>query len=244
MSSTSTFKKTNMTAAEMIPDHSNPHHDPRYWCLPPVRDRPSEAAKTGKYPVYLVVQGRIVGVWHNWQDGGGSDEGCVREWQEHCALGGHPHVADPTLLRENDGAFVGLTELVEALPAVPPTAVPPTKGAGLGRGRMVNEELQADLQKYCMPDLSGYTPSTVSSVSSTASSVSTSSSVKKARWNAVPHSARYYAIWRGGIVFTERSLAKQAFREAESAEGQAQVISTHDFEEAKAYSEGVYWISD
>jgi hypothetical protein len=55
--------KTNMTTAEMIPD---PAHNPQFWCLPPVRDRPSSV---GRYPMYLVSQGRQVGVWHNWYVG-------------------------------------------------------------------------------------------------------------------------------------------------------------------------------
>jgi hypothetical protein len=59
--------KTNMTAAEMVPDHANPAHDPRFWCLPPVRDRPTNTA--GRYPMYLVSQGWQVGVWHHWYVG-------------------------------------------------------------------------------------------------------------------------------------------------------------------------------
>jgi hypothetical protein len=56
---------TNMSAAEMIPDNENPAHDPRYWCLPPVRDE-RNAKPQGGYPMYLVTQGRSVEVWHNW----------------------------------------------------------------------------------------------------------------------------------------------------------------------------------
>ncbi|KAJ7432956.1 hypothetical protein B0H11DRAFT_2259903 [Mycena galericulata] len=235
------LQKTHMTAAEMIPDDLNPLHDRRYWCLPPVCDRPSEAGNTGRFPVYLVGQGRIVGIWHNWtavesmvtgfpggsQRGHQSQEGCVREWQVHCALGVHPHPADPVCSPE------GRESLREATP------IPAGKG-GLGVGRSVEAGLQAALQKHCMPDLSGYTqsPSSTSTASSSGKSKSTSS------WKRVPHSARYYAIWSGGAVFTERALAKEAFREAENRGGQAQVLSTHDFEEARAYSEGVYWISD
>lgn len=55
---------TNMTINEMIPDRTNPAHDPRFWCLPPVRDSPN--GKPGRFPMYLVSQGRKVGVWHNW----------------------------------------------------------------------------------------------------------------------------------------------------------------------------------
>jgi hypothetical protein len=60
-----TLPPTNMTAEEMIPDTVNPAHDPKFWCLPPVRDQPSEYHKN-RFPMYLVTQGRAVGVWHNW----------------------------------------------------------------------------------------------------------------------------------------------------------------------------------
>jgi hypothetical protein len=56
---------TTMTAEEMVPDTQNPDHDPQYWCLPPVRDEPIGGQRCG-YPMYLVTQGRSVGVWHNW----------------------------------------------------------------------------------------------------------------------------------------------------------------------------------
>ncbi|KAJ7806240.1 hypothetical protein B0H14DRAFT_3484228 [Mycena olivaceomarginata] len=56
---------TNMTSTDMIPELDNTAHDPRFWCLPPVRDESSEAG-TGNFPMYLVTQGRSVGVWHNW----------------------------------------------------------------------------------------------------------------------------------------------------------------------------------
>jgi hypothetical protein len=56
---------TNMTVGEMIPDTLNPAHDPKFWCLPPVRDAPSEHRRKG-YRMYLVSQGRAVGVWYNW----------------------------------------------------------------------------------------------------------------------------------------------------------------------------------
>jgi hypothetical protein len=59
---------TNMSVEDMVPDTANPAHDPRFWCLPPVRDKPSERdiGKQGKFPLYLVTQGQLVGVWHNW----------------------------------------------------------------------------------------------------------------------------------------------------------------------------------
>ncbi|KAJ7817253.1 hypothetical protein B0H14DRAFT_3474731 [Mycena olivaceomarginata] len=54
-----TLPPTNMTAEEMIPDTLNPTHDLKFWCLPPVRDQASER-QNGRYPMYLVTQGRTV----------------------------------------------------------------------------------------------------------------------------------------------------------------------------------------
>lgn len=51
----------------MIPDTLNPDHDPRFWCLPPLRDEETQDRRyAGGYPFYLVPQGRKVGVWRNW----------------------------------------------------------------------------------------------------------------------------------------------------------------------------------
>ncbi|KAF8210710.1 hypothetical protein K438DRAFT_1808082 [Mycena galopus ATCC 62051] len=100
---------TNMTAEEMVPDDQNPDHDPHYWCLPPVRDESSGRQSEG-YPMYLVTQGRSVGVWHNWTvvnavvsgHSGGAQRGhhtmasCIAEWQQHCVLGVHPHPPAPS----------------------------------------------------------------------------------------------------------------------------------------------------
>jgi hypothetical protein len=61
-----TLPPSNMTEDEMVPDTLDPTHDPRYWCLPPQRDEPSEETPRGNFPMYLVTQGRKVGVWHDW----------------------------------------------------------------------------------------------------------------------------------------------------------------------------------
>ncbi|KAJ7767525.1 hypothetical protein DFH07DRAFT_769620 [Mycena maculata] len=130
--------KTNITAAEVIPDTANPDHDPRFWCLPPVRDNPSE--------------GRVVGIWHNWtvvdamvsgfpggaQRGHHTRDGCVHEWQEHCALGLHPHPMDPRL-----SAAARATE--ESTPATTAQAPGSNVRRPLGQGRPVDAALQADL---------------------------------------------------------------------------------------------------
>ncbi|KAJ7026603.1 hypothetical protein C8F04DRAFT_1267978 [Mycena alexandri] len=54
-----------MPASTWIPDTKNPDHDPKFWCLPKIHDTPSDT-KAGGYPLYLITDGREVGVWHNW----------------------------------------------------------------------------------------------------------------------------------------------------------------------------------
>jgi hypothetical protein len=64
---TTTPTKTNMTAAEMVPDMNTTGHDARYWCLPPMREDFDEVVAIGNgYEFHLVSQGRQVGVWKNW----------------------------------------------------------------------------------------------------------------------------------------------------------------------------------
>ncbi|KAJ7446789.1 hypothetical protein FB451DRAFT_1412198 [Mycena latifolia] len=104
--------KTNMTEDEMVPNTCTEGHDPRYWCLPPMRDDPDDVVETsGGYEFHLVTVGHKVGAWRNWtvakamltgypdstHKGHRSYEGCRIEWQEHCKLGLHPHPPDPQL---------------------------------------------------------------------------------------------------------------------------------------------------
>ncbi|KAJ6589550.1 hypothetical protein B0H19DRAFT_1249079 [Mycena capillaripes] len=256
----STVQKTNITAQGMIPDNQNVAHDARYWCLPPIRDTPSEGGG-GNYPFYLVSQGHQVGVWHNWtvvkamvdgypagaQRGHSTMKGCVDEWQLHCALGAHPHPVDPQISR----APAARSE--SRSPTKYSTATAPSQRAndaaahsrGLGKGRPVEPELQKQLQKYCMPNLTkGMVPSTTAStLTSSLSSVSTCSSVSTV-WEEVPPASRYFAIWNGRVVFTSRTEAKSAFLEAEAEGAQPRILSTWNYDEAQDYSEGVYWLSD
>lgn len=50
----------------MIPELENPAHDPRYWCLPPVREDLTVPYSGGGKPLHLVTRGRRVGVFRNW----------------------------------------------------------------------------------------------------------------------------------------------------------------------------------
>ncbi|KAJ7786798.1 hypothetical protein B0H14DRAFT_3506383 [Mycena olivaceomarginata] len=91
---TTTPTKTNMKAAEMVPDTNTAGHDARYWCLPPMREDPDEVVAVGNgYEFHLVSQGRQVGVWKNWT------VAKSMEWQAHCQLGVHPHPVDPNVAK-------------------------------------------------------------------------------------------------------------------------------------------------
>ncbi|KAJ6530770.1 hypothetical protein B0H19DRAFT_1082481 [Mycena capillaripes] len=86
--------------------------------------------------MYLVTQGRRVGVWYNWtivkavvdgypsgaQRGHQTMKSCVAEWQQHCVLGVHPHPMDPALLTTGNGTPRGMT---------PPAAISRSPSPGL-----------------------------------------------------------------------------------------------------------------
>ncbi|KAJ6528205.1 hypothetical protein B0H19DRAFT_1274999 [Mycena capillaripes] len=243
----STLLRTNMTIDEMVPDTVNPAHNPRFWCLPPIRDEPSEGGNRGNFPMYLVTQGKAVGIWHNWtvvkamvsghpsgaQHGHQTQEGCVVEWQEHCALGVHPHLADPQRASGQGSAR----------PQIVATSGPPKS-----RGRLPSPDLQKQLQMYCMPDLSRLTldrdetTDSVSSESNVPVSSTSAMSVAATTWVAVPRSARYYAIWGGRVVYTNRAKAKAAFLVAEAEGTKPKILSTAEYDEAQDFSESVYYI--
>ncbi|KAJ7136479.1 hypothetical protein C8R43DRAFT_955705 [Mycena crocata] len=212
---------TNLPAEEMIPDTSNPAHDPRYWCLPPVREKESAGDGSGRFKMYLVTQGRSVGVWRSWtivkalvdcypsgaQRGHNSMRGCIEEWQMHCPFGVHPHPIDPNVL--------------------------------IARG------LGTRSPSLTLPSASTAPP--ISPVSSAAplrmSSLSTESTVTES-WAAVPENVRYFAIWQQGVVYGDRQEAKTAFLKAQARGGKHQVLSTSWYDEAQAFSEGIHWIAD
>ncbi|KAJ7165778.1 hypothetical protein C8R46DRAFT_1219565 [Mycena filopes] len=222
-----------MTAEEMIPDTLNPAHDPRFWCLPPVRDQASETrSRKGKgYPMYLVAQGRRVGIWKNWTAaeaavtgfpsaayrGHATVDSCIEEWQVHCQLGLHPHPPCPT-------------------PTPSITAANPdiANSAALALGRLT-------LGTASGPSKTRRAPSWTSSVTS---ALSTMSSVISSDWDDTPEIARYFALWRGQIVHTQRERARADFMAAEAKGVKPRVLSTSLYEEAQAFAEGVHWVDD
>ncbi|KAJ7711945.1 hypothetical protein B0H14DRAFT_3524242 [Mycena olivaceomarginata] len=202
-----------MTKAEMIPDRENPAHNPAFWCLPPVRDAPTGG---GRFPMYLVTQGKSVGIWHNWtvvkamvsghpsgaQRGHQTMEDCVAEWQTHCLLGVRPH--------------------------------PPAANFGSDRAGPRGEDggnLELDLTGLSLDEIS------------TITSASTVSSVPADSSTGVPASARYFALWGGRIVYTDRAEVRNTFLEREAAGAKPSMLSSADYDEVQAFCESIHWIS-
>ncbi|KAF8208328.1 hypothetical protein K438DRAFT_1961821 [Mycena galopus ATCC 62051] len=89
---------TNMRADEVIMDTRSEGQDTRYYCLPPFHGNAEREARK----FYLVSQGRVVGVFDDWQAGGKGDHRTYKSmdesivaWQGLCRLGLHPHPVDP-----------------------------------------------------------------------------------------------------------------------------------------------------
>ncbi|KAJ7464940.1 hypothetical protein B0H11DRAFT_2240369 [Mycena galericulata] len=105
---------TNLPLEDLVMDDRG-LKDPRYYCLPPFRgDRTRKAVVRvgGGYPLHLVGQGHIVGVFNDWVEAKASlsgypnnsnqgchtEEECIEVWQRLCVLGVHPHPVDPAFL--------------------------------------------------------------------------------------------------------------------------------------------------
>ncbi|KAJ7707078.1 hypothetical protein B0H16DRAFT_1746637 [Mycena metata] len=237
MSNRNTLELTNMTAADVIPNTLNPAHDSRYWCVARMHDTASERMPGGSYPMYLVTQGRKVGIWNNWTAaeamvteypsagyrGHHTVEGCVQEWQAHCQLGVHPHPAapaEPAAPDEQQGEDGALSLALAQLTIESPAAAATEAGSS-------------------MPSTSSDSSSDNSSPSSVTSERTSSASTV-----VLPQGGRYFAIWRGGVVHTERARARADFLVAEANGERPRALSTVIYDEAQAFSEGVYWVPD
>jgi hypothetical protein len=159
-------------------------------------------------------------------------EGCVAEWQEHCLLGVHPHPADPErgdTVRSPSPAPATTTVLTGTAP--PTSAIRANAGPPRNRARRVDSSMQAQLyvqfhggaepvrittayhrQQFCMPDLArltlGKEPEETAEdceyMRSGSDSVSSVSSVTATTWAEVPVIARYFSLWGGRIVYSDR----------------------------------------
>ncbi|KAJ7875002.1 hypothetical protein B0H14DRAFT_2569032 [Mycena olivaceomarginata] len=209
---------------------------PRYWCLPPVRDKRS-AEPRGGYPMYLVTQGRRVGVWHNWpwaadiQQGRSMATTCWKAVSTNgrsIALGVHPHAAAPPQRKQR-----GSTTVAATATRVSPSVI---SGPPCSRGRQVELGLQAQLQEFCITNLDALSLGSAAETTS-ASTPSNVSSVTVTMWVAVPPVAQYFALWGGRIVYTDCGDAKAAFLKAQAAGTKPRILSTTDYDEAQAFSE-------
>ncbi|KAJ7828218.1 hypothetical protein B0H14DRAFT_3466416 [Mycena olivaceomarginata] len=215
-----------MTIDEMVPDRTNPAHDPRFWCLPPVRDSPNGTPRK----MYLVSQGRQVGVWHNCCEGDGQQAsvgaqrrhrtmaGCVAEWQEHCLLGVHPHPANP--VHAGNPPSPAPAPATTTTPSSPISTIQATPGPPRRRGRQVGPAVP----------------------SATQLGVEHVKRLRRPPGLRCLFVARYFALWGGRIVYTDRAQAKLAFLVAEAQGAMPRIVSTPEYDEAQAFSESVYWV--
>ncbi|KAF8174534.1 hypothetical protein K438DRAFT_1771641 [Mycena galopus ATCC 62051] len=107
------LKPTNMKRSEMVPDgRAGRDH---YWCLPPVRDTPAREREVPIGCIWTVAKAML----QNYPGGAvrahENMESCIAEWQEHCALGVHPHPADPATLAQMQIPDVSALSLAEEL---------------------------------------------------------------------------------------------------------------------------------
>ncbi|KAJ7062412.1 hypothetical protein B0H15DRAFT_958826 [Mycena belliarum] len=109
----STLRRINLKDEDVVMDERGVK-DPRYYCLPPFRGRPGATTRSPKkgYPLHLVFQGRVVGLFDSWAEaqaslvgypgnanrGFYSVEDATDAWQGMCTLGVHPHPVDPAFL--------------------------------------------------------------------------------------------------------------------------------------------------
>ncbi|KAJ7105661.1 hypothetical protein C8R44DRAFT_745812 [Mycena epipterygia] len=196
-----------------------------------------DAAQGGGFPLYLVTQGR--------EDGG--------EGPNH-GLPGRRATGTPFSGSLRAGMAAALHSRGSSAPSGSCTRSPRNytvgdsdprerRGASGGTcpaGSFVDHADDHYRQAHCMPRV----PGRGSETTRMSSSVSTSSSVTACSWVEVPAVARYYSIWQGGIIYTERVDAKAEFQSLEAEGGKPRLLSTESYDEAQAFAEGVHWLSD
>ncbi|KAJ7117956.1 hypothetical protein C8R43DRAFT_960460 [Mycena crocata] len=216
------FSKVLLPVDEMLPDNRTPGRDPRFWCLPPMRDEPNLRVPRSQYAFYLVTRGRMVGVWRRWSvaqlmvtgfpdaghKGHDSYESCTAEWQEHCQMGVHPHPADPSLERQG--------KMRESRADV---AAGPSTSQSRDSGRSV-------VRRGSGPRRSLSTPPAHTTI------------VPRGDPPPEPRPVRYFAIWAAEVVYSTSYAARLAFDDAVEDGRTPELLTTDDFEMALAYAAG------
>ncbi|KAJ7109542.1 hypothetical protein C8R43DRAFT_962546 [Mycena crocata] len=181
------FSKVQLPEDDVLPDNRTAGHNPRFWCLPPMRNDVNLEVPRAQYRFYLVTRGRMVGVWRRWSvaqlmttgfpdagyKGHNSYKTCIAEWQEQCRMGVHPHPVDPDVINAQGKRceVVGETSSL-VVAAKPSTATSRRSG---GRGTAPRCSLSTP-------------PSNVSAV--------------VGRDAPKERAPRYFAIWGGEIVYS------------------------------------------
>ncbi|KAJ7712105.1 hypothetical protein B0H16DRAFT_1744531 [Mycena metata] len=125
--------RVNLRTDELIMD-TRGAKDARYYCLPPVYGEPSPTKGGGGYPLHLVAQGHVVGVFHKWVEA-------------KVQLTGFPDSI-------NRG-YHTMEEFVDACGHIKMAAYPAVKREKrediAGQSAPSNSQLLADLKQYCRP---------------------------------------------------------------------------------------------
>ncbi|KAJ7164599.1 hypothetical protein C8R43DRAFT_946414 [Mycena crocata] len=208
---------------DVLPDNRTAGRDPRFWCLPPMRDNVNLEVPRAQYRFYLVTRGRMVGVWRRWSvaqlmttgfpdagyKGHDSYETCIAEWQEQCRMGMHPHPVDPDVVNAQGKRCEVVGETSSLVVAAKPSTATSRRSGGRGT---------APRRSLSMP------PSNVSAV--------------VGRDAPEECALRYFAIWGGEIVYSTSYAAKLAFDEAVEEGNEPELLTTADFNIALAYARG------
>ncbi|KAJ7902913.1 hypothetical protein B0H14DRAFT_3422375 [Mycena olivaceomarginata] len=227
-----------MTSTDMIPELDNARTIPDSGAFHHVRR--VERSWNGKLPnvscdareecgclaQLTVVKAMVSRYPSGAQRGHHTMQGCIAEWQQHCA-------SVSTLTPRNPNAQQLRSDQFQA-----PSGIATCRGTGPPDG------------PFCMPNLQGLALAEPShqkgdtrSASPESTSVSSTSSISTT-WEEVPETARLFALWCGRVVFSDRGEAKEAFLKAEARGGKPRVLSTANYDEAQAFSEGIYWVDD
>ncbi|KAJ7450239.1 hypothetical protein B0H11DRAFT_2246807 [Mycena galericulata] len=226
---------TNLRRDELVMDERGVK-DRRYYCLPPFRSNRSLAVSSqrgGRFPLYIVTQGHIVGTFNTWPEAKASISGypdfshqgcqtedeCIDVWQRLCALGIHPHPADPALtILPGEGAapFVNISPRKTRGKTDSPVKRETTPGPSTGG----NAQLLADLKRFASP----IRPN----------SPSPSKSARAADEAAAAHVN--FAIRGAGIVSSSVVRTEERYREMQRRGEEPDMLVTRSIRQASLFA--------
>ncbi|KAJ7707884.1 hypothetical protein B0H16DRAFT_1481518 [Mycena metata] len=131
-----------MTAEEMILETNKPAHDPRFGVYHRCKTRPARMGSIAATfrCTWTAANTTVGGYPSGCQRGHQTMEGCVREWQVHCALGVHPHPAEP----QADPSLPNIGSPIDSTPKPRYWAIWKTRVVHTDRGEAKTAFLAAD----------------------------------------------------------------------------------------------------